>query len=117
MKETFSYSILQYKHSILLKEAVNVGILFSFPKDYKFQFVSGNAHRVRAIYPDFELNTYYSIIKSIESKLKTYSSELFELKFSHKPFKELIHTAFLPEDSTVLQFTDPISVIDSFKDV
>jgi hypothetical protein len=116
MNNTFIYSILQYKHSLLLREAVNVGILFYFPTIDQFHFVSGNHQRVRAIYPEFDSPSYNSIIKSIELKLKNYSS-LFANKFGKSSsLKEYIDNNLLNEDATVLQFSDPITSVDIYNE-
>lgn len=114
MKETFSYSILQYKHSLLLREAVNVAILFSFPAQARLHFVAGNSYRVKSIYPDFDQGSFNSIIRSIETRLKSESHSLFLDKNAHTNLSKTIHERILPEDSTVLQFTEPVFAIQTW---
>jgi hypothetical protein len=117
MNKTFTYSILQYKHSLLLKEAVNVGIIFYFPSTDKFQFVAGNYYRVKSIYPDFDPVIYNRIIKRIKQRL-TPRFDIFEQhNNANKSFKEYINTNILSEDATALQFTDPIISVDTFNDI
>lgn len=106
----FTYSVLQYKHSLALGEAINVAILFQFPTEENLQFVAGNSHRVKAIYPDFDPTVYNYFIKSIEAKLKEESSSLFRHSNIKQEFKKYINAAILPEDATVLQFQDPVNI-------
>jgi hypothetical protein len=117
MRETITYSILQYKHSLLLREAINVGILFYFPNQERLEFVSGNSYRVKCVYPDFDQSTFNTILRSIETKLKTESSSLFGKENLRFGFKELIHRFLLNEDSTALQFTEPVNTINTFDSI
>lgn len=111
MTAPFTYSILQYRHSLVLGEAINVGLLFQFPTEEQVEFVSGNAYRLRAIYPDFDQAVYNYLIKSIEKKLKQESSSLFR-PFSHiVDLKKYINSIILPEDASALQFLDPVHVL------
>lgn len=116
MTETFTYSILQYRHSLLLREAINVGILFSFPQQEQIEFVSGNFYRVKSIYPNFDQSLYNAIVRNIENTIKQEARSLFANNFN-KGLKEFIHTSLLPEDSTVLQFTDPTTVVNTFSEI
>jgi hypothetical protein len=54
MSNYFTYSVLQYKHSLALGEILNVGILFYFPDDGCFEFINGDGSRVKSVYPDFD---------------------------------------------------------------
>jgi Protein of unknown function (DUF3037) len=107
----FTYSVLQYKHSLALGEAINVAILFQFPAAEKLQFVAGNAYRVKAIYPDFDQTVYNYLIKGIEAKLKDESNSLFRQFNLNGDFKKFLNGAILPEDATALQFQEPVNVI------
>lgn len=101
----FTYSVLQYRHSLLLGEALNAAVLFHFPAADRFEFVSGDARRVKAIYPDFDQAVYDHLIKSIESKCKEGARPADE----NTNLRRFI-SGVLPEDSTVLQFQEPTSV-------
>lgn len=111
MTTPFTYSILQYRHSLVLGEAINVGILFQFPSEEKVEFVAGNAYRLKAIYPDFDHSIYNYLIKSIEKKLKEESSSLFRPFNNISDFKKYINGSILSEDASALQFLDPINVL------
>jgi|GEM_PF-890263 hypothetical protein len=117
MNKTFTYSILQYKHSLLLREAINVGIIFYFPTDGQFQFVSGNHQRVKSIYLDFDLTVYNSIVNRLKKRLKTKYNLFEELTNKSKSFQEYLNSNVLAEDATVLQFTEPIISVDTFNDI
>ena len=58
MKNVFAYSILQYRHSLALGEALNVGIVFAFPEFKKYTFKYAHSHRLRLIYPGFTIRFY-----------------------------------------------------------
>lgn len=113
MNATFTYSVLQYHHSLWLGEAINVGILFQFPREEKIEFVAGNAYRLKAIYPDFDQTVYNYLIKSIEKKLIEVNGSIFSGIASKSDFKKYIHSSILPEDATVLQFKDPVSAVNT----
>lgn len=117
MSKTFTYSILQYKHSVVLGEAINVGILFQFPEEEKIEFVSGNSSRLKAIYPDFDQTVYNYLIRVIEQKLIDINGSLFSGAVSKTDFKNFINSSILPEDATVLQFKPPSTAINSEGDL
>lgn len=116
MKPNFTYSILQYRHSLLLCEAINVGVLFSFPHLERLEFVTGNLSRVRATYHDVDQSFLASLLKNIDLRVKDQSKALFNFHNSGLKLKQYIHNAFLKEDASALQFSDPITVVDTFRD-
>jgi hypothetical protein len=101
MKKEFKYSILQYKHSQLLKEAVNVGLLLYFPTEQRIEFVLGNAARIKTLYPDFNLAFFHKVIKNIENRIDKLKSQPQNVN----NLDEFIHQRILSVDATVLQFT------------
>jgi hypothetical protein len=115
MKKQFTYSILQYRHSIALAEALNVGILFAFPNESRYEFIYSNGNRLKLIYADFDGGLYSAVLKSIEYKLKERSSDLFAELNLKSDIKEFIRTQILREDSTSLQFTKAVVVQNVFK--
>ena len=62
MNKVLTYSILQYKHSLLLGEAINIGVLFYFPEENHLEFAYGTSTRARAIYEDFDTTLFNSLI-------------------------------------------------------
>jgi hypothetical protein len=116
MTAPFTYSVLQYKHSLVLGEAVNVAVLFQFPEAERVEFVAGNSYRLRAIYPDFDPVAYNYYIKNIEAKLKKESFSLFRQVGLKADLKRFINNFILAEDSTVLQFQEPVNVLGRASD-
>ena len=113
MNEFFTYSVLQYKHSLALGEILNVGILFYFPLENKLEFVEGGSHRVKAIYPDFDNSLFHVYQKSILSNIKK-QVDLFSEKPSQADFSNYIHKYILAQDAAGLIFHEPVNVRNVF---
>lgn len=112
MNTNFTYSILQYKHSALTREAVNVGILFAFFDESHLEFVVGGAHRVKSIYLDFDINVFTSSLNFIKNKIGSKSvTSLFSQSGIRENFAQYINGSLLSPDATALQFTEPRSAI------
>lgn len=114
MKKIFTYSILQYKHSLALGEALNVGILFAFPETQKLEFVYGSSTRVKSVYPNFDSIVFNHLLKNIETRLKNRATDLFAGENLKRGVVDFIHSQILREDSTSLQFQEPSTVINTF---
>src|SRR5947207_1342032 len=110
MNKYFTYSVLQYKHSLILKEAVNVGIIFFFNDDKKTSFVYDDSSRVRSLYSNFDASLYNSTVKYISQKAnKVYKTNV---DFANAKYvSDFINSNLLPEDETVLQFSEPLTSI------
>jgi len=102
MKKYFKYSVLQYKHSQLLKEAVNVALLIYFPAEKQIAFVLGNVSRIKALYPEFSASFFQKFIKIIESRVEALQAQS---DYEISDFDDFIHRNILADDATVLQFT------------
>ncbi len=113
MKPFFTYTILQYKHSIILREAVNIGVLFHFPDEERFEFAFGNHDRAKKIYPDFDTQLFNIYIKNIQKKLKR-KFDIYQNSELRKDYKSFINDYILGEDESVLQFTETNSVVNIF---
>lgn len=108
-KRPFQYSLLRYRHSYLLSEELNVGILFFFPQESRVEFLCPKyLQRISGLYPDFSIHTLRNYLKAFEKQAKkltqtfTDSSNLFETA----DLEELIEEYFLTKDSTALLFTN-----------
>jgi hypothetical protein len=108
MTNQFTYSVLQYKHSLILGEALNVGILFYFPINNRFEFVKGDGTRAKSIYPDFEYATFNTYIKTITKKVKEHV-DIFNEHENKIDFAKYIHQNILAIDAAGLVFKEPIS--------
>lgn len=113
MNDFFTYSVLQYRHSLALGEILNVGILFYFPIANKFEFVEGGGHRAKAIYPDFDNTLFHGYLKSILSKIKN-RVDLFSENPNQSDFSNYIHKYILAQDAAGLIFREPVSVRNVF---
>src|SRR5438034_1829686 len=124
MTKYLLYSVLQYKHSLVLGESLNIGIIFSFPDDNTIFFVTGNQQRVKNVYPNFDSSIYNSISKSISNKLASYSKKNNTLFTDEKSvfvittkesLKEYITKFVWIDDSTSLQFSETFTAVNSFE--
>jgi hypothetical protein len=114
MKNYFTYSLLQYKHSLVLGEALNVGILFHFPQEKKLEFVSGNGYRAKAIYPDFDNSLFNSYIKVITTKIAN-RVDLFSDGSIDTNIGDYIQKNILARDAAGLIFGEPVQVSNVFE--
>jgi hypothetical protein len=115
MNTTFSYSVLKYRHSILLNEILNVGLLFYFPEDKRILFsFPTKLNRISHLYQNINIAT----IKTVQAIFTSHCSRLNrEWDFTanslfkdvievERPFKKLINEIFLVEDASSLYFED-----------
>lgn len=112
----FQYCVLKYRHSIILNEILNVGLLFYFPSDRAFEFVYPNKlFRISGLYKNLNLG----IIKSAQHILKNKAEEisfllykeeklgsLFPFELNEGSFKDIVSKYFLLEDASALYFDD-----------
>jgi len=116
MNKQLYYCILQYKHSPILGEAINVGILFFFPEEQtKLFFQMADSTRLRPIYDDFDTTYFNSILKIIQKNVQTFSKKLCAEGTTINNLDAFIHKYLLKKDDTVLQFSKPFSVLNTFQ--
>ncbi len=109
MSTYFTYSILQYKHNLVLGEVLNVGILFHFPLESKFEFVKGDGYRAKAIYPDFDNSLFNTYIRNITNRIKKHV-DIFNTQNDKSDFAQYIHQNILAEDAAGLIFKKPVQI-------
>ena len=114
MNNYLTYSILQYKHNLSLGESLNVGILFYFPVEDIFEFVSGNGYRAKAIYPDFDNSLFHGYLKTIIDKVKK-QIKVSRVSPNGINFVQFIHNNILGEDAAGLIFKEPSIVKNVFE--
>ncbi|MBV5280873.1 MAG: DUF3037 domain-containing protein [Paludibacter sp.] len=115
MNKQLIYSILQYKHSPILGEAINVGVLYYFPdEERKLYFYITDATRIKPIYKDFDARYFNSILKLIKNNVVKYSGDLYAEKLLNDNLKDFVHFYLLKDDDTSLQFSDLNSVINIY---
>lgn len=118
MSNTLTYSLLRYRHSYLLQEEVNVGVLLYFHKDEQLRFLFPNSlQRISGLYPDFStslikhyLKSFHETARKLENDFQKEPSPLIE-----RDLKSIINNAFLVRDATALYFTEP--QLGSYKNV
>lgn len=115
MNNQLIYSILQYKHSPVLREAINVGILFFFPEESKkVRFHFTDATRIRPIYKDFDVRYFHTILKIIQANIEKYADHIYATSLQASNFKKFINDYLLKEDDSALQFSDIQYAINTF---
>ena len=68
MNKQLIYSILQYKHSPILREAINIGVLFYFPEETRKLYLNiTDSTRLRSIYENFDNCYFNTSVKIIQS--------------------------------------------------
>ncbi len=104
---TFSFSLLQYHHSQILGEILNIGIVAYFPDQKVIKFIyPDKLIRLKFAYPDVPEKTIKSYFKFFESRVNQYNSQLnfFANHDVDSSFESFLHREFLASDSSSLQF-------------
>ncbi|MCF8248195.1 MAG: DUF3037 domain-containing protein [Saprospiraceae bacterium] len=107
MRETCQYTLLQYQHSLLLGERLNVGLLVVFPHLKKLYFRHpANLKRLKAVYPQVPeqvlKNYFQGFIRKTE--LLNKQPELFSGYNIETDPADFIQSEFLIADDSALQF-------------
>ncbi|HEV2480666.1 MAG TPA: DUF3037 domain-containing protein [Puia sp.] len=109
MNKSFTYSILKYRHSLLLEESLNLGLLFHFPDESTLHFIVGDEERIKAVYPNFDTSFFHALTRAFKRKLDS------KLVPGDRPapiyLKEYIQKILLPEDATALRFSEPATAV------
>lgn len=103
------YSVLKYRHGLVLGESLNAGILFYDLYSDKFSFESGDLKRIACSYPGLKakkLSKYTEVLK--ENIKKSNQSNIF--KFEIDNLQEFISKELLYSDAAGLSF-DPIETV------
>lgn len=101
----YSYCLLKYKHTPVIDESLNLGVLCYVKNSHRFYFKSvKNLTRVKQAYhnvPEKTLKEMISIVSNKVEKLNRYGADMFTLL---DDFKEFIYDEFIGYDSTIIQF-------------
>lgn len=114
MNTYFTYAVLQYRHSLVFDEALNVGILFYFPQDQKLTFVSGNTSRAKHLYPEFDTVLINGYLKAIAVRATQGGLNPTESISITKGFNDYIHENIWSEDAAGLVFQQAKEVVNVF---
>jgi hypothetical protein len=112
----FVYHILNYVHSPLLDERINIGILYYFEKTDLFVFRYPEKYtRIKDIYSDFHEWQLKSSLRAIEENVWRLNNEgaiLSSLRDNGKKVEDVLRT-----DSTTLQFSSEKSAISEHENI
>lgn len=111
MENKYTYSLLKYKHSALLGESLNIGLLVYFNNNNSFHFIFNNRlSRLKSIYQNFPEKTIKNYLREINSKVSLVNNKIddFYLIEITKSFDLFISNYFLPLDGSALQFDESI---------
>lgn len=106
----YTYSLLQYHHSLVLEEVLNVGVLVYYHQSQQLFFLHPDKlTRLRFAYPGLAEKTIKSYCKIFERRAEelTASPELFSRYNMEQSFAHFINDDLLPADSSSLQFSQP----------
>lgn len=106
------YSILQYRHSLLRDETFNIGIAFYLPEiDNKVIFYpSPKIDVLQNIYANIDFETLTNYLKYIQFNIENNKIEQHPTTPLNLNFRLYLKKFVLLEDSTVLQFSDPVII-------
>lgn len=106
-KGTFTYCLLQYRHSQLLGEILNIGLLVYFPEFKKLEFIyPEKLIRLKFAYPDVPEKTIKAYFKYFEQRVEelNLNPEIFSDYDLNKSLELFINKELIPSDSSALQF-------------
>lgn len=109
-KGIFTYSLLKYRHSQVLGEVLNIGLLVYFPLNNQLRFIyPEKLIRLRFAYPNVPVKTIKSYFRYFEQHTSELNEvpDLFHTYNLKDSFENFIRNEFLPSDSSVLQFDQP----------
>lgn len=106
-KGTFTYALLQYHHSQLLGEVLNIGLVVYFPDFNRLEFIyPEKLIRLRFAYPDVPEKTIKSYHKYFVGRTEELNQqpETFVNYSLETSLKQFLEEEFLAPDSSALQF-------------
>ena len=107
MKRLYKFCLLQYHHSFVLGEVVNLGILIFFPKEKRIEFFKPeNLDRLIHFYKDFPEKTILKYYSYFNEKTKELNSNFEMLKKyeADTTLEKLTSEEFLATDSSIIRF-------------
>jgi hypothetical protein len=103
MKNQLFYSILRYKHGLVLGESLNAGILFFNPATRKFSFELGDLKRIASVYQEIHFNYLKSSVSVLLQNIKK-ANEDFLTQFELSRLENFISNELLFSDAAGLTF-------------
>ena len=112
MKDKYTYTLLQYRHSPFLGECLNIGLLIYFHEEKKLDFIyTNNLSRVKAIYLNSPERILRNYVKEIDARVEKLNKNLddFFVADIEERFDIFIKNYILPLDGSSVQFGKSIS--------
>lgn len=106
-KGTFTYGLLQYHHSQLLGEVLNIGLIAYFPDAGRLEFLyPEKLLRLRYAYPSVPEKTIKAYFKYFQARVDELNKQkdVFSDYDLNKSLKTFLENEFLQADSSALQF-------------
>lgn len=103
MRKEIFYSILKYKHGLVLGESLNAGILFYDPALNSFSFEIGDIKRLANAYPDINYNYLRRFFSTVKENLKRFEYSSLNY-FEIGSLKEFISKDIFFSDAAGLAF-------------
>jgi len=106
-KGTFTYSLLQYHHSQLLGEVLNIGLIAYFPDPGRLEFLyPEKLLRLKYAYPSVPEKTIKAYFKYFQVRIDELNQQknAFSDYDLDKSLKTFLEREFLQSDSSALQF-------------
>ena len=106
-KGTFTYALLQYHHSQILGEVLNIGLVAFFPAEQKLVFIyPEKLLRLRFAYPNLPERTIKSYLKYFEERVLDLNqhNNIFSSNHLEHSLERLLNEEFIAPDSSSLQF-------------
>lgn len=106
-KGTFTYALLQYRHSQILGEVLNIGLVAFFPAEQKLTFIyPDKLLRLRFAYPNLPEKTIKSYLKYFEERVADLNQQhsFFSRNYLEHSLERLLNEEFIAPDSSSLQF-------------
>ncbi len=111
MENTYTYSLLKYKHSSVLGESLNVGLLVYFNSTNTLKFIYPKSLcRIKDAYDQVNDRLIKNYLKQIEHKANSFNNladELLRIEIE-SDFKSFIDDYIFPSDGSSLQFENRI---------
>jgi len=107
VKDIFLHSVLQYQHSQVLGEVLNVGVLLIFPTQKRLAFLyPEHLFRLKTAYPHAPERVIRTYFKGISKRIEQLNQqpEIFANFVNANYAIHFIAAELLPEDSSALQF-------------
>ncbi|MDI9320431.1 MAG: DUF3037 domain-containing protein [Phycisphaerales bacterium] len=117
---TYIYSLLQYRHSQILGEVLNIGLLIYVPNVKQFRFIyPKKLARISTVYPEVQEKTIRHYLRSFAISIGDLNRDpdIFSHNTAEISFIQFIAENILPPDSSALQFSETKKGILSFEDL